>query len=102
MDGRREADEFERMVIAALLSLVTKLSTRETGSLRRTVLACVEGPLLRHVLKVSGGNQLKAARLLGMNRNTLRVRLRLFGLLSPRPVDRPRQREAHAPRRGFA
>ena len=96
MDGRREAGEFERMVVAALPSLVTKLSTQGTGSLHRTVLACVEGPLLRHALKVSGGNQLKAARLLGMNRNTLRVRLRLFGLLSPRPVDRPRYPEARA------
>ncbi len=86
MDGRRAADEFERMVVAALPSLVTKLSTRGTGSLRRAVLACVEGPLLRYALEVSGGNQLKAARLLGMNRNTLRVRLRLFGLLSPHPV----------------
>ena len=96
MDGRRGAGEFERMVVAALPSLVTKLSTQGTGSLHRTVLACVEGPLLRHALKVSGGNQLKAARLLGMNRNTLRVRLRLFGLLSPRPVDRPRYPEARA------
>ena len=102
MDGRREADDFERMVVAALPSLVTKPSTQGTGSLYRTVLACVEGPLLRHALKVSGGNQLKAARLLGINRNTLRKRLRLLGLLSTRPVDRSPHREVHAPRRGFA
>jgi len=33
------------------------------------------------VLDFSGGNQLRAARLLGINRNTLRKRLRVLGLL---------------------
>jgi len=41
----------------------------------------VEQPLLRHALELCGGNQLKAAKLLGINRNTLRKRLRLLGLL---------------------
>ena len=41
-------------------------------------MARVEAPLLRHALELSAGNQLKAARLLGI---TLRKRLRLLGLL---------------------
>jgi two-component system nitrogen regulation response regulator GlnG len=44
-------------------------------------MARVEAPLLRHALELSAGNQLKAARLLGINRNSLRKRLRLLGLL---------------------
>jgi two-component system, NtrC family, nitrogen regulation response regulator GlnG len=44
-------------------------------------MARVEQPLLRHALELCGGNQLKAAKLLGINRNTLRKRLRLLGLL---------------------
>lgn len=72
--------EFEALVGNALPALV-----RETGAsgggLYRSVMARVELPLLRHVLELSGGNQLRAARLLGINRNTLRKRLRLFGLL---------------------
>ncbi|WP_439534604.1 nitrogen regulation protein NR(I) [Polymorphobacter sp.] len=39
------------------------------------LLAEVERPLLRACLAATGGNQLKAARLLGLNRNTLRKKL---------------------------
>ena len=85
MDGRRGADEFERLVVAALPSVVSKVVAQGAVPLYRSVLARVEGPLLRHALELSGGNQLKAARLLGINRNTLRKRLRLLGLLPPAP-----------------
>lgn len=39
------------------------------------VLHCVEKPLLEYVLKRAGGNQSKAAQILGLNRNTLRKKL---------------------------
>ncbi len=73
--------DFEGLVAAALPALVQEVAAQGKGLLYRAVLARVEGPLLRHALELSGGNQLKAARLLGINRNTLRKRLRLLGLL---------------------
>ena len=85
MDGRRGADEFERLVVAALPSIVSEVVAQGAVPLYRAVLARLEGPLLCHALELSGGNQLKAARLLGINRNTLRKRLRLLGLLPPTP-----------------
>ncbi|RPF70256.1 sigma-54-dependent transcriptional regulator [Aurantiacibacter spongiae] len=45
------------------------------GSLYRDALAELERPLLRHALARTGGNQLRAAQVLGINRNTLRKRL---------------------------
>ena len=45
------------------------------GTLYHRALAAFEKPLFEHALAETGGNQLKAAQLLGINRNTLRKRL---------------------------
>jgi len=42
------------------------------------VLQCVEKPMLIHILKRAGGNQSKAAEILGLNRNTLRKKLQQY------------------------
>ncbi|ROH86327.1 Fis family transcriptional regulator [Pseudomethylobacillus aquaticus] len=44
------------------------------------VLACMEKPLLEYVLHRAGGNQSKAADILGLNRNTLRKKLKEYDL----------------------
>ena len=45
------------------------------GTLYHGALAAFEKPLFEHALRETGGNQLRAAQLLGINRNTLRKRL---------------------------
>lgn len=55
------------------------------------VLQEVERPLLSITLEECRGNQLKAAALLGLNRNTLRKKLRELGL-EPQRVRRNRRR----------
>jgi len=45
------------------------------GNLYHAALAEFERPLFQHALRRTSGNQLKAAQLLGINRNTLRKRL---------------------------
>ncbi|WEK46992.1 MAG: sigma-54 dependent transcriptional regulator [Candidatus Andeanibacterium colombiense] len=45
------------------------------GALYDKALAAFEKPLFEHALVETGGNQLRAAQLLGINRNTLRKRL---------------------------
>ena len=50
-------------------------------NLYQMVLAEVEPPLLAAVLKHTGKNQSRAARMLGLSRGTLRKKLRQYGLL---------------------
>ena len=50
------------------------------GALYHTALAAFERPLFDFALRRTGGNQLRAARLLGINRNTLRKRLSELGI----------------------
>ncbi len=45
------------------------------GTLYHAALAAFEKPLFEHALQETGGNQVKAAQKLGINRNTLRKRL---------------------------
>ena len=50
------------------------------GGRYHAALAAVEAPLISAAMERTRGNQLKAAELLGMNRNTLRERMRALGL----------------------
>ncbi|WP_158507533.1 sigma-54-dependent transcriptional regulator [Tanticharoenia sakaeratensis] len=56
------------------------LSSAVEGRLHEEVIAEVERPLISGVLAATGGNQIRAAALLGMNRNTLRKRIRDLGI----------------------
>ncbi len=50
------------------------------GGRYQAALAAVEAPLIAAAMARTNGNQLKAAELLGMNRNTLRERMRALGM----------------------
>jgi len=72
--------------------LADALLSAGAPGVHREVLALVERNLIARALERTRGNQLRAARLLGINRNTLRKRCRLLGL----PVAPPRQVPAGA------
>jgi DNA-binding protein Fis len=69
------------VIAGAVASLAEQLLAHRGGRVYRDVVALVERPLLEHVLGRTGGNQLHAARLLGLHRNTLRKRCRQLGLV---------------------
>ncbi len=71
-----------------LSSVVTALGDGESSDFYDHTIRSVEKPLLELVLREAGGNQVQAARLLGMNRNTLRRKLLEFGLTKPSPSRR--------------
>ena len=68
------------ILAGALAPLVEQLLVDRRGHVYRDVVALVERPLIEHALRLTGGNQLRAARLLGLNRNTLRKSCRQLGL----------------------
>ena len=94
VDGRGDGTAELRGVVRALAEtvpqLVDRLSAAKGGRLYRDALELLERPLLGHVLSLTGGNQLRAARLLGLNRNTLRKRCRELHLALPRESRRAR------------
>ena len=52
--------------------------------LHARILREVEHPLIVATLEITRGNQVKAAEILGINRNTLRKRIRELGIWSGR------------------
>ena len=57
-----------------------RLNGHDASALYELVLTEVEQPLLQVVLKQTGGNITKAAQVLGLNRGTLRKKLKKYGL----------------------
>lgn len=55
-------------------------STLPAPGLYDRVLEQLERPLILHTLRATQGNQIKAAEVLGINRNTLRKKMRLLGI----------------------
>jgi two-component system, NtrC family, nitrogen regulation response regulator GlnG len=66
---------FEEMVKAKLAGFLERMDGYPVHDLYEKVVQRVERPLLELVLQHTGGNQVKAAELLGLNRNTLRKKL---------------------------
>jgi len=64
----------------ALSEYFTSLNGHRPAQLYDLVLREVEEPLFRVVLDYAEGNQSRAAGILGINRGTLRKKLRQFGL----------------------
>ena len=72
----RPADErADGLPIARALDDWMARTTPADGTLYRAALAAFERPLFEYALRKTGGNQLRAAEMLGINRNTLRKRL---------------------------
>jgi Fis family transcriptional regulator, factor for inversion stimulation protein len=70
-----------RMAHEALQSYFTTLNGHKPEELYDLVIGEVEKPLFRAVLDYTGGNQSLAASILGINRGTLRKKLRQHGML---------------------
>jgi len=64
----------------ALKDYFKDLDGHPAANLYEMLLAEVEAPLFKATLEHTNGNQSRAAELLGLNRGTLRKKLKLYGL----------------------
>ena len=78
----------EEAVRHRLAELLERDAGVPVGELHATLISAVERPLIEIVLERSGGNQVKAAEMLGINRNTLRKKISELGIEIRRPVSR--------------
>jgi two-component system nitrogen regulation response regulator GlnG len=70
----------EEIIERKLLECVRGLRQHASAHLYDLMIGLVEKPLLRAVLRETGGNQVRAAQILGINRNTLRKKLTEHGI----------------------
>ncbi len=69
-------DELAQVVTRYLQDYCTRMGSEKINDLYRQMEARIEPPLLRFVLRRTRGHQMRAAEMLGLNRNTLRKLLR--------------------------
>lgn len=50
------------------------------GAVYKSIIEMVERPVIEYALGRTGGNQVMAARILGINRNTIRSKVKKFGI----------------------
>ncbi|MFA5092475.1 MAG: helix-turn-helix domain-containing protein [Candidatus Omnitrophota bacterium] len=71
-----KAKEIEK----AMFELDRLFLKEQEGKIYHIMLDALDKSLIRNTLVVTFGNQIKAARLLGINRNTLRAKIKKLGI----------------------
>ncbi|MGB1539935.1 MAG: sigma 54-interacting transcriptional regulator, partial [Rickettsiales bacterium] len=101
-EGQKQPAQVEALGGTSLKSLVeahlqryfaTHKGQLPTSGLYDRMLGAIEPPLLRITMDAVDGHQLKAAEVLGINRNTLRKKLRQYGLLAASAKEKRRNHD---------
>ena len=77
----QEAETLRDNVHKALRNYFAHLDGQPVTDVYGMVLSEVEAPLLETVMEYTRGNQTKASIILGLNRGTLRKKLKIYGLI---------------------
>ncbi len=80
VERQSREDSLSDCVRDALGSYFTRLNGHGTSDLHQLVMEEVERPLFETVMEHTGGNQTRAAALLGISRSTLRKKLAYYKL----------------------
>jgi two-component system nitrogen regulation response regulator GlnG len=80
LEDETHKSNFSLLVRNNLAEFVARMVQADAGDIRKLIMDQVEAPLIEMVLKEVGGNQIKASKALGINRNTLRKKIREYGI----------------------
>lgn len=81
MDFLSELDKYslEAVIELKLAKFLDQIGEYYPEDLYDLIIRKAEKPLLNQIIRRTGGNQLQAAKILGINRNTLRKKMKLYG-----------------------
>ncbi|PKK91466.1 MAG: hypothetical protein CVV64_06845 [Candidatus Wallbacteria bacterium HGW-Wallbacteria-1] len=86
-DATMEPEEILAMTVREMTQeLLRELPSGESGTIFDQVTATVESAMVETVMKKTQGNQVKAASVLGINRHTLRSKLKKYNLETDREI----------------
>jgi DNA-binding protein Fis len=80
-DLAQKLDQYslETVVEFKIARFLDQLGTFYPENLHELIIQKVEKPLIAQILRRVGGNQVHASRILGINRNTLRKKMKMYG-----------------------
>lgn len=76
----QKSESLEALVAQKLENSLARMDLKEMNNLYQMVLHQVERPLINIVLQKTRGNQIKTADILGINRNTLRKKIKVLDI----------------------
>lgn len=77
---RRNKESLEDIIYTRLEGFINGLDAKGKNDLYATITPFMERPLIKLALKKTDGNQVKTAEILGINRNTLRKKIKELGI----------------------
>jgi len=77
---KQTKESLEDIIYNRLEGFINNTGAKGLHELYSTILPFMERPLIRLVLKKTSGNQVKTAEILGINRNTLRKKIKELGI----------------------
>lgn len=89
LDFQQGEGDYLRLFMQTLEPIGTKLFSELKGEIHERLIDSLEKVLISMSLRYSEGNQVKAADLLGISRNTLRERMLKFGLAKKERAEAP-------------
>ena len=77
---RLEKFSIEDVVEVKISRFLDQVGCLQLENMHDMIMSKVEKPLILQILRRVGGNQVQAAKVLGINRNTLRKKIKVYGL----------------------